>query len=282
MQRRIPLSAVYSPQYGEEKWSDECLVKRASAFLLLGRVDLFIYETSLGGKDNLLSSVITIVHQQEQREKPELITIIIQMLRQEPHLQWLLTTPLPTASSRKASIDSEFYRQQVLAAMSAGDYLRKRKRGEVQRRLIAIKSIADEFAAQENYAAALTIYEVLVTEVIGHFNDYRDEYVAFSVILMGCIDGLDSCFAGEENNQEMRLRVIRVLFAIYRFYTDSGMDLDEDIAGLLVGNTSPQERPVIAGWVLDAISQTKAEGSAGYSRQRYEAFLAALEQVDRS
>jgi hypothetical protein len=62
MQRHIPLSAIYSPQYGE-KWSDECLVKRASAFLLLGRVDLFIYETSLGGKDNLPSSVITIVHQ---------------------------------------------------------------------------------------------------------------------------------------------------------------------------------------------------------------------------
>ncbi len=173
------------------------------------------------------------------------------------------------------------YQQQVLAAMSAGDYHRKRKRHEIERRLIAIKTIADEFAAQEHYAAALTIYEVLITEVIEHFNDYRDEYVAFSVILMGCIDGLDSCFAGEEHNPEMRLRVIRVLFAIYRFYTDSWMDLDEDIPGLLVGNTTPEERQVIAGWLRDALSQTKAEGSAGYSRQRYEAFLAALEQVNR-
>ena len=217
----------------------------------------------------------------EQREKPELIAIITYMLRQEPELEWLLHTPLPIASSRKTSIDPKIYKQQVLAAMSAGDYQRKRKRGEVQRRLTAIKSIADEFAAQENYAAALTIYEVLVTEVIEHFNDYRDEYVAFSVILMGCIDGLDSCFAGEEDNPEMRLRVIRVLFAIYRFYTDSWMDLDEDIPGLLVGNTTPEERQVIAGWLRHALSQTKAEGSAGDNRQRYEAFLAALEQIDR-
>ena len=215
----------------------------------------------------------------EQSEKTELIAIIQYMLRQEPQLQWLVKTPLPTASSRKSSLDPEVYRQQVLAAISAGDY--QRKRGEVQRRLTAIKSIADEFAAQENYAAALTIYEVLVTEVIEHFNDYRDEYVAFSVILMGCIDGLDSCFAGEEDNPEMRLRVIRVLFAIYRFYTDSWMDLDEDIPGLLVGNTTPEERQVIAGWLRHALSQTKAEGSAGDSRQRYEAFLAALEQIDR-
>ena len=218
----------------------------------------------------------------EQREKSELIAIITHMLRQEPELQWLLMTPLPTASSRKSSLDPEVYRQQVLAAMATGENQRKRKRGEVQGRLTAMKSIADEFAAQENYAAALTIYEVLVSEVIDHFNAYRDEYVAFNIILMGCMDGLDSCFTGEEDNPAMRLRVIRVLFAIYRFYTDSWMDLDEDIPGLLVGNTTPEERQVIAGWLRDALSQTKAEGSAaGYSRQRYEAFLAALEQVDR-
>ena len=212
----------------------------------------------------------------EQGEKPELIAIITHMLRQEPDLEWLLTTPLPTTSSRKVSIDPKIYQQQILAAMSAGDYQRKRKRGEVQRRLTAIKIIADEFAAQEHYAAALTIYEALVSKVIEHFNDYRDEYVAFSIILMGCIDGLDSCFAGEKGNPEMRLRVLRTLFAIYRFYTDSGMDLDEDIAGLLVGNTSPEERQVIAGWVQDALKQ-KATWSSG---ERYEILLAALERVN--
>src|SRR6266487_4058655 len=212
----------------------------------------------------------------EHREKPELIAIIQHMLRQEPELPWLLMTPLPTVSSRKSSVDPEVYRQQVLAAMAAGESQRKRKRGEVERRLTAIKTIADEFAAQEQYAAALTIYEILVTEVIAHFNDYRDEYVAFCVILIGCIDGLDSCFAGEEDNPEMRLRVLRTLFAIYRFYTESGMDLDEDIAGLLVGNTSPEERPVIAGWAQDALKQ-KAPWSSG---ERYEMLLAALERAN--
>ncbi len=82
----------------------------------------------------------------EQREKPELIAIIQHMLRQEPELQWLLMTPLPTVSSRKSSVDPEVYRQQVLAAMAAGESQRKRKRGEVERRLTAIKTIADESA----------------------------------------------------------------------------------------------------------------------------------------
>src|SRR5712692_8202140 len=111
----------------------------------------------------------------EKLEKPEFIAIITHMLRQEPDLQWLLATPLPTASSQKASIDPKIFQQQILAAMSASDNQRNRKRGEVQRRLAAIKSIADQFAANENYAGALTIYEVLVNEVIKHFNDYRDE-----------------------------------------------------------------------------------------------------------
>jgi hypothetical protein len=221
----------------------------------------------------------TLKNNLEQREKAELITIITHMLRQEPDLQWLLMTPLPTASSLKASIDPEIYQQQILAAMSTGDYQRKRKRGEVQRRLAAIKSIADEFAANENYAEALTIYEVLVKEIIAHFNDYQDEYVAFSIILMGCIDGLDSCFAGKEDNPQMRLRVMRALFVIYRFYTDSGMDLDEDIPGLLVGNTSTEERQVIAGWVRDSVAEAKGVKWSSNSRlQRYSTFLFALEK----
>lgn len=212
----------------------------------------------------------------EQREKPELIALIQHMLRQEPELHWLLMTPLPTASTGKSSLNPEVYRQQVLAAMAAGENQRKRKRGEVERRLTAIKSIADEFVAQENYTAALTIYEVLVTEVIEHFNAYRDEYVAFCVILTGCIDGLDSYFAGEADDQEIRLRVLKMLFTIYRFYTESGMDLDEDIAGLLVGNTTPGERRVIASWARDAVKQ-KAAWSNG---QRYEILLAALERAN--
>ena len=118
---------------------------------------------------------------------------------------------------------------------------------------------------------------MLVNEIIAHFNYYRNEYVAFSVLLMGCIDGLDSCFAGEEGNPEMRLRVIRVLFAIYRFYTESGMDLDEDIPGLLAGNTTPEERRVIASWTRDALSHK----AAWSSNERYEVLLAALERGKR-
>jgi hypothetical protein len=51
------------------------------------------------------------------------------------------------------------------------------------------------------------------------------------------------------------------------------MDLDEDIPGLLLGNTTPGERQVIAGWVRDALTHKAAWSSS----EQYEALLAALE-----
>ncbi len=213
----------------------------------------------------------------EKREKNELIALVKHMVLQEPNLQWLLTTSLPTPSSEKTSADPKIYQQQVLAAMAAGDYPRKPARHEVERRLTAIKAIADDFVKYEQYATALTIYEVLVNEIIAHYNDYRDEYIAFSVVLTACIDGLDACFAGETDNQKIRLRVLQALFAIFRFYTDSSMDLDEDIPGLLVGNTTAEEHHIIAGWARDALAEARnKKWITGYEMGKYHSLLQAL------
>jgi hypothetical protein len=43
-------------------------------------------------------SMDTLKKNLEQREKTELVAIITNMLRQEPDLQWLLVTTLPTTS----------------------------------------------------------------------------------------------------------------------------------------------------------------------------------------
>ncbi len=83
---------------------------------------------------------------------------------------------------------------------------------------------------------------MLVTQVIECSHDPRDEYVAFGVLHAGCIDGLDTCFADEAVNQQIRLLILRALSAIYRFSTGSAMELDEEIPGPLVGNTTLQLR----------------------------------------
>jgi hypothetical protein len=126
---------------------------------------------------------------------------------------------------------------------------------------------------------------VLVTEIIDHFNDYADDYIAFYVALQGSVDGLDSCFAGEEDNPQVRLRVLKTLFKIYRFYTDSYADLDEDIPGLLVGNTTPEERQVITIWVREALASLKDIRETGWglgsNRREYETLIARLAKNER-
>jgi len=125
----------------------------------------------------------------------------------------------------------------------------------------------------------------MVTEIIEHYNDYHDEYVALSVILQGSIDGLDSCFAGEEDNPQIRLRVLQALFRIYRFSTESSMDLDEDIPALLIGNTTTEERQIITQWVRDAlasIEQTReTRWGSGSSCLKYETLIATLAKGKR-
>jgi hypothetical protein len=98
---------------------------------------------------------------------------------------------------------------------------------------------------------------VLVTQVIECYHDPRDECVAFGVLPAGCIDGLDTCFADEAVNQEIRLLILRALYAIYRFYTGSAMELDEEIPGPLVGNTTLELRQVIAGRMREALFESK-------------------------
>ncbi len=55
------------------------------------------------------------------------------------------------------------------------------------------------------------------------------------------------------------------------------MDLDDDIPGLLVGNTTPEERQIIAGWVQDALTHMTGWNSS----QRYERLLAAFEKENK-
>jgi hypothetical protein len=66
---------------------------------------------------------------------------------------------------------------------------------------------------------------------------------------------------------------LRNPFAVYRFYTNSWMDLDDDIPGLLVSNTTPEERQIIASWE-DALKH-KATWSIS---QPYETLLVAFEE----
>jgi hypothetical protein len=217
----------------------------------------------------------------QQRKKTELIAIIKLMLQQQPELAWVLQTPLPTTGQSAPPINAALYRSQIETAVAAVmKHDRDRSYRETLRNtLAAIQSTADIFASKEDYAAALTIYEILTTAAIRSFFAVETGYLIFPTVLVHCIDGLDTCFAGAEEDRQMRQQVLKALFAIYSFSVASSMDLGEDIPDLLIGNSTPEERQVIAGWVRDALAQLPDK--AGVADEQSRKYCTLLRQLEK-
>jgi len=217
----------------------------------------------------------------QRREKTDLIAIIKLMLQQRPELEWVLQMPLPGSGKSAPPINAALYHSQIEAAVTAAiQHDRDRSyREALKNTLAAIQSTADSFANKEDYASALAIYEVLVTTAIHAFFAVETGYLIFPTVMLQCIDGLDTCFAGAEEDRQMRQRVLKSLFAIYRFSASSSMDLGEDIPDLLVGNSAPEERQMIADWVRDALAQLSGNSGKGDEQSRaYRVLLRRLEK----
>src|SRR5712692_9004454 len=123
----------------------------------------------------------------QQCEKDELITLIKQMLRREPDLEYLLTT----ISKAGTPIDPQIYRRQVeMAYRNASDEWGASS--EIADELLAIMEIADSFAEWHDYASATAIYNAIVTGVINHHYEYRrqDEEGEIDEVITECVDGL--------------------------------------------------------------------------------------------
>ena len=206
----------------------------------------------------------------QQLDKAALIAVIKRLLQQQPDLTWVVKTSLEAYTKPNKSIDPTPYRGQIDNAIIAAKahYRDLSYREKVVNTLKTVQAAATEFNRKGNNAAAIIVYEVLVSEVIKHFNSADADYITFTTTLYSCIDGLDTCFADAEEDREMRRRIQQALFSIYRFFTDSYMDLDEDIPGLLVENATPDERQVIATWVKEAQAQYKSDAQPPDERHR--------------
>lgn len=217
----------------------------------------------------------------QRQDKATLIAIIQRMLQLQPDLVWVLETVQPAFTQDTRTFDPAPYRQQIRAAIIAADmhYRDRRYREEMRQTLATIQTIAADYNQRQESDAALAIYEVLLGEVIMRYSQPDADYETFTIVLYHCIDGLDTCFADNEENPERRLRALKALFAIYRFFTDSHMDLDEDIPGLLVANANAEERQQIAEWVREA--QANHSSTSWPLDERYRSYGVLLRRLEK-
>ncbi len=202
-----------------------------------------------------------------QCDKDELITLIKQMLRREPDLEYLLTT----ISKPGTSIDPQIYRKQVdMAYRNAGDEWGAAS--EIADELLAITEIADSFAERHDYASATAIYNAIVTGVINHHYEYRqqDEEGEIDEVITECTGGLKQCLDEVQEDSALREQILQILFAIYRFNVEAGgIGFGEDAPDILLEDTTDEERQTIKGWVREVITQKKQKTPATHFNSRW-------------
>lgn len=214
----------------------------------------------------------------QQCDKAELITLIKQMLRREPDLEYLLTT----VSKLDMPVDPQLYRNQVETAFRrAGNEWGAAS--EVADELLVIKETADNFAQRHDYASAVAVYDAIVAGIIDHAYEYRDqdESGELEEVITVCIDELKQCLDEVQGNSALREQILRALFAIYRFDVEAGgIGFGEDAPDILSQDTTASERFTIAGWVRGAIVENKQKEPYIHYHSRWYDGFSFEEEVD--
>jgi len=218
----------------------------------------------------------------EHRSKEELIALIKQMLLRAPDLESLLELPLPTGKKSKQKINPETYRRQVAAAFGGSDF-EYGAAESIADELSATVKIANDFLAQGDIDNAATIYEAVANGVVENYEEVDDESGALGGVAQDCIEGLGKCLEGdaERDNAELRERILRALFEVYRFDVDfGGVGLSDGVPDLILKQADDAEKKQVAKWVRAAMKTSRRAGneySDNWHRQAYGGFLLRLE-----
>lgn len=212
----------------------------------------------------------------EQCSREELISLIKKMLRREPDLEPLLLT----MRKPQGAITTQAY-QRLVGNVFRGTDHKWGAAQEIAEELEPIKETADTFVKQGAYADAITIYEVLLHALLDNIFDYEDALHegSFHRPVRESIEQLGICLANVRNDQELRERILQLLFDVYTFDVKAGgISLGDDALPIMLEHTTAEERHVIARWVLKAIAANDGnDWSGNYRQQLYGGFLLQLE-----
>src|SRR5258708_34287825 len=165
------------------------------------------------------------------------------MLQREPDLEILL----PTVGTRQEPVHPEVYRRQVRAAVQNAGY-EWGAEAEAADELLSIKDIGDGFVQQKDYANAVAVYKAIVAGMIENYNIYDNEGGDLGSVLNGCVDELKECLVNEQNDWELREKIMQLLLDIYEFDVESGgVGIGGEWPDSLVGGKPARRRWPYAG-----------------------------------
>ncbi len=156
----------------------------------------------------------------ERQSKAQLITLVKQLLQQQPEVEWQLTMP-PLPGHKSVPVDTDEYRRQVDSVFRHAGREWDAVYG-ISHDLYEITATAARFARQRDYANAAAIYEVVALGTLSHYLSYHDEDGALGRVVQDCIEGLGACLESEREDEALREQILEAIFAVYRFDVDHG------------------------------------------------------------
>src|SRR5437660_8083011 len=213
----------------------------------------------------------------ERQSKAQLLTLIKQLLQQQPEMEWELTMP-PLSGYKSVPIDTDEYRHQVDTAFRHAGRAWDAVYG-ISSDLYTITATASHFAQKRDYANAAALYEVVARTTLSYYLSYHDEDGALGRVVQSCVEGLGTCLERVQGNTKIRQQILAAIFSVYRFDVDhGGFGLTQDIPPELLQASTVEEKSLIAQWVRTALAELQHNAQESvWRRQRYGGLLLALE-----
>jgi uncharacterized Zn finger protein len=211
----------------------------------------------------------------DKRSKPELITIIKEMLEQEPDLESLLD--LPVIGEENKSINVKAIQQQAQRAFRDVDY-EWGYTEEIKRDLNPLLKLAAGYLSRGDAENSALIYMTIIKTILDNENAAMDDEEGRLLgVSYDCAEALGNCLPSIKDKKK-RLEILQVLFSIYRWDTIKlgGVGAADCVPEILTSKTTSEEHIEIAKWVREIMPKGDS-WSDGYHREHLGRLLLDLE-----
>lgn len=210
-----------------------------------------------------------------KRSKPELVTIIKEMIEQEPDLESFLELPLSADEGKTLNIRA--IRQQANRAFQGANFEWGSTR-EIKKELNPLLKLAASYQSRNDAEDSSLIYETIIEAILDNDNIATgDEEGELLGVIYDCAEELGKCL-GTIKDTKKRHEILQVLFSAYEWDSVKmgGIGAADCVPEILTTQTTAQERSEIAKWTREIMPEGN-DWSAGYHREELGGFLLDLE-----
>jgi uncharacterized Zn finger protein len=198
----------------------------------------------------------------KNKEREELVALVLEMLKRAPELEGLLDLPMP-GSKRRTTVDPESYRRQIRRVMTqAWEW---EAQYSAAKEIYAVTAQADKFAEHGDWGNARLIYQAVLDEAIPHYGETQDEG-EIAAAIQQAVEGLGQCLEVDQPDETTRQEILAALFDVMREDINlGGMGLGDTAELFLWAHATAEDLPEIRQWIKDEIQP--AAGQEDFSRK---------------